>query len=104
MDRIDELNKILESVPSDKRTVIKNLINEIEYLENELEEIKKFPMIKVHPRNKDLIKPTPAAKIYKEFLQQYNNSIKNLYSMLNKNEEKQESPLRLYLEGLKKDD
>lgn len=100
--RKQELLDCFKNVNDDKKTIIINLIDEVVFLESQLLELKKMPMIKVHPKNTELVKPTPASKLYKEFLQQYNNTIKNLSSMLRKDEEKEESPLRRYLNQLNK--
>jgi hypothetical protein len=62
-----------------------------------LKELKKLPFIRVNPDNPAEQKPTAAAKQYKEFLQQYNNCIKILISVLNKNEVVEDSPLRQFL-------
>lgn len=101
-DRKQDLLNCFKNVNDEKKTIIINLIDEVVFLESQLLELKKMPMIKVHPKNAELVKPTPASKLYKEFLQQYNNTIKNLTSMLRKDEEKEESPLRLYLNQLNK--
>lgn len=102
MNRKNELLNCFKNIDDDKKTIIINLIDEVVFLESQLLELKKLPMVKVHPKNPTLIKPTPASKLYKEFLQQYNNVIKNLSSMLHKDEEKEESPLRKYLKELNK--
>jgi hypothetical protein len=102
MNRKQELLNCFKNVNDDKKTIIINLIDEVVFLESQLLELKKLPMVKVHPKNTELVKPTPASKLYKEFLQQYNNTIKNLSSMLRKDEEKEESPLRMYLNQLNK--
>lgn len=100
MTRKQELLDCFKNVNDDKKTIIANLIDEVVFLENQLSELKKMPMVKVHPQHKELVKPTPASKLYKEFLQQYNNTIKNLSSMLRKDEQKEDSPLRRYLRKL----
>lgn len=102
MKRKQDLLDCFQNVNDDKKTIIINLIDEVVFLESQLLELKKLPMVKVHPQHKELVKPTPASKLYKEFLQQYNNTIKNLSSMLRKDEQKEESPLRLYLKELNK--
>ena len=100
--RKDDLLNCFKNVNDDKKTIIINLIDEVVFLETQLFELKKLPMVKVHPKNNELVKPTPASKLYKEFLQQYANAIKTLSMMLRKDEEKEESPLRRYLNQLNK--
>ena len=57
---------------------VRQLIDEIVFIERQLIEIKKLPFINVNPKNPMQQKATPAAKLYKELLQQYNNSLKLL--------------------------
>jgi hypothetical protein len=102
MTRKQELLDCFKNVNDEKKTIVINLIDEVVFLESQLLELKKLPMVKVHPKNAELVKPTPASKLYKEFLQQYANVIKTLSMMLRKDEEKEESPLRLYLNQLNK--
>lgn len=102
MTRKQELLDCFKNVNDDKKTIVINLIDEVVFLESQLLELKKMSMIKVHPKNPELVKPTPASKLYKEFLQQYANAIKTLSMMLKNTDEKEKSPLRLYLDQLNK--
>jgi hypothetical protein len=70
------------------------LIDKMLFIENQLENLEKLPMIKVHPDNPEIQKATPAAKLYKEFLQQYTNIVKVISHSVDDNSEKDESPLR----------
>lgn len=90
--REEELKKI---VGEDE--VIQPLIDEIIFLEEKLEELKKYTFLKVHPEKPELQKATPAAKQYKEFLQQYLNCIKVLEKIVGNDEEDGESPLRKWV-------
>lgn len=100
MGRKDDLINSFKDVSDEKKILSLNLIDEFLWLENQLLELRKFPMIKVHPKNKALVKPTPASKLYKEFLQQYNNVFKNLLSLLKGTENEDDSPLMMYLKEL----
>lgn len=93
-NRKEELEKI---VGNDE--VIQPLIDEIVFLEGKLEELKKYTFLKVHPEKPELQKATPAAKQYKEFLQQYLNCIKVLAKISGNDEEDEESPLRKWVRG-----
>ena len=97
MTRKEELQKVFENIDEDKRTLVTKVIDEVVFLEEQLISLKKYPFIKIHPTDPTLQKVTVAGKQYKELLQQYNNSIKLLCSVLNKNEGGEESPLREYL-------
>lgn len=71
------------------------------FLEDQLEELRKVPHIKYHPKNPSIQKRTEAGKLYKEYLQQYNNLVKSLSSILIKNDiDIEESPLRAYFNKL----
>ena len=100
MDRKEELLNCFKDVSEEKRLIVNNLIDEFLFLEAQLAELRKKPMIKTHPKDKQRVKPTHVAKLYKEFLQQYDNTAKILLSLFKKNEEKEKSPLRIYLENL----
>lgn len=97
-----DLKKIFDNIDPDIKTLIEPLVDEVLFLETKLDELKKFPFLVVNPKNSSQQKHTPAGKQYKEFLQQYSNCIKVLSSVLSKNGEEEESPLRQYLESLKK--
>lgn len=104
MDRYEELIKI---VPDDSIDLVKNTIEEIVFIETQLVELRKLPFIKVHPDYPELQKSTPAAKMYKELLQQYNNCVKLVEAVIYRDkkldqEEAEESPLRKWFNDHKK--
>lgn len=94
MERKAELLKLLKG--SDVETLTP-LVDDIVFLENQLDELKKLPFIKVHPTNPEMQKSTPASKQYKEFLQQYTNCIKVLASALGMDSENENSPLKEFM-------
>ncbi len=100
MSRKDELLGCFTKIDEDKKTIVMNLIDDVIHLEDQLKELRKLPFIKVNVANPQLQKSTPAGKLYKEMLQQYNNCIKLLCSVLSKNEGEDISPLREYLRRL----
>ena len=73
------------------------LINEMVYLEEQLDELRELPKIKVHPEDKTKQKTTPAAKLYKEFLQQYTNIVRILMKVTGVDEAEEDSPLRKWI-------
>ena len=91
LERKEELLKIVDD---SNRTTILPLIDKMIYLENQLESLEKLPMIKVNPENPMQQKATPAAKLYKEFLQQYTNVVKVISRITANENEQEESPLR----------
>ena len=102
MNRKDELLKIFEDT-EEAGDIVRPLIEDVVWLEGQLEVLRKLPMIQVNPNNLAQQRATPAQKMYKEYLQQYNNCIKTLTSVLRKDGAEEESPLRAYIKGLAND-
>ena len=100
MTRRQELLKIFESV-EDTKGLIMPMIDDVVFLEDQLEDLRKLPFIRVNPTDPSQQKTTPAAKQYKELLQQYNNCIKILAGILRKDAVEEESPLRAFLQARK---
>ena len=98
MSRKEELINIFKGIEGINE-IVTPLIDDVVFLEERLEELRRLPFIRVNPKNDADQKATPAAKQYKEFLQQYNNCIKILASVLAKNGAEEESPLRVFLRG-----
>ena len=85
MNRLDELKGLFETVEEDKQKLAQQLIEEAEFIEVRLQELRKLPFIKVHPDDPERQKRTEASKLYKEHIQSYCNVIKILNSILQKN-------------------
>ena len=93
MNRRDELTELIKENPASSP-----LIDEVLYLENQLDTLRKLPKIRVNPNNPEQQKITPAAKLYKEYLQQYLNALKLLLHMTDDdNNNSEESPLRKWV-------
>ena len=92
MDRKKELLRLA----GDDVTLIE-LVSKMLFLEKRLEELEKLPFIKVNPNNPEQQKTTPAAKQYKELLQQYTNCIKILSRADNVDDAEEESLLRKWV-------
>ena len=101
LQRKQDLEKICKSLDETAQKSTCELIDHIVFLEKQLAELKQLPFIEVNPKNPMQQRPTPAAKQYKELLQQYNNCIKILLSAANKTEGEETSPLREYLKKIK---
>ncbi len=87
-----ELIKLLEifkDVEEPKKKLVEGLIQEAAFLYAENVHLKgmieKTGMVKVHPKNEGLQKPTEAAKQYLKNLNSYSVVIKTLNSVLGKN-------------------
>lgn len=90
----------LESlIGEDSLELVSDVLEEVLFLEGKLVELKRLPFIRVNPNNLEQQRATPAAKQYKEFLQQYINCIKLIESIIYREkrlegEDVEESPLR----------
>lgn len=85
-------NEILNLIDHDP--VLSPLVEDMIDLEEQLEQLRKLPKIKVHPKDPSRQRTTPAAKLYKECLQQYTNIIRILMRATGTDMEDEESPLR----------
>ena len=92
MSRREELLSLVEDTPA-----LVKLVDEMLYLEERIGELKKLPFIKVHPKDPSRQKATPAAKQYKELLQQYTNIIKTITRASGIDDTEEESPLRAWV-------
>lgn len=97
MDRKERLMSHLCSTDEDK-IIIEPVVDEMVFLENQLDSLRKLPFIKVHPQYPDLQKSTPAQKQYKELLQQYMNIVRIL-SKKDDNSDEGVSPLREWVKN-----
>ena len=88
---------IFANVDEKEYKVVRELIDEVIFLEDQMQELKKLPFISVNPVNQCKQKTTAAAKLYKECSQSYMNAIRILLSLLRKedNTEKNELLARL---------
>ena len=94
MERKEELLKVIEHDPT-----LSPLIDEVVFLEGQLETLKKLPFLRVNPKNPEQQKSTPAQKQYKELLQQYINIIRTLIRATGTDEADEESPLRKWVKS-----
>lgn len=100
MGRREDLEKIVYREGTDNEIKASNLIDEIIFLEEQMQKLRKLPFIKVNPDNELQQKLTPASKQYKEILQQYNNSLRLLLRITGDlGESEEESPLRKWIKS-----
>ena len=98
--RKQELLQVFDQM-DDQKGIIAPLIDDVVFLEDQLQDLRRLPFIRVNPSDPSQQKATPAAKQYKELLQQYNNCIKILTGILRKDAAEEESPLRAFLNARK---
>lgn len=99
MSRREELEKV---IPPESLDLVDEVLDEVVFLENKLAELRELPFIQVNPKNPMQQRNTPAAKMYKELLQQYINCIKMIEYVIYKDKkldegEKEDSPLRKWV-------
>ncbi len=100
--------EMLGLIPEDEKKILEKVMDQVLFLEKRLDELKELPFLQVDPKNPMRQRSTPAAKMYKEFLQQYTNCIKVIEAAVyrekrNENEDGEESPLRRWFNEHMKD-
>ena len=90
--RKSELNKFL-SDSGLSSVQLSGLIEEMVFLEDNLEKLRGMPFLRVHPSDPSRQRATPASKQYRELLSQYTAIVKTLARVSN-DDGKEDSPLR----------
>ncbi len=101
MTRREKLDEIFKDIDENVKELINPLLDDIVFLEEQMEKLKKIPFIQVHPNNLNKQKVTKAAKLYKEHSQSYMNAIRILGSLLNKQDTSAQNELLKRLQGFK---
>ena len=103
MGRKEELLQIVSKDGMNNDVKAKQLVDAIIFIEEQLVYLKTLPFININPKNPMQQKTTPAAKQYKELLQQYNNSLRLLLRLSGEmgGESEEESPLRKWVKSRK---
>jgi hypothetical protein len=78
--------------------IVKNLITEMVFMESELENLRKMPMILCN--KKGITAQSAASKQYIALTARYSDIVGKLTSALRKNENEEDSPLRAYMKSL----
>ena len=94
-DRMTRKEELLETVHGNALLI--PLVNDMVYLEEQLEYLQTLPKIRIHPADPSKQKATPAAKLYKELLQQYTNIVKVMLRATGSEDIEEESPLRKWM-------
>lgn len=98
MTRREQLDEIFKNVDTEQKQLIDKLLDEVVFLERQMNDLKGLPFVSVHPTNPALQKTTPAAKLYKECSQSYMNAIRILIGVLHKVESSAQDELLKMLE------
>lgn len=91
--RYDEILKSVQSTP-----MLIQVAADMVELEDQLDMLRDLPKIRVHPDDPARQKATPAAKMYKEYLQQYINLVKVMLRASGIGEDAADSPLRKWFD------
>lgn len=94
MSRRDDLLNYLKGKADEN--LVENLVDEVVFIEEQLNNIKKLPFIKVHPEHPEIQKATPASKMYVSLMAQYNANIRTLARLSGAVDVEEDSPLRLW--------
>lgn len=86
--------KLLSIIGKGHNELLIRLVDETLFLENQLKELKQYPFIAVNPKNPMKQRATPAARQYKEMLQQYTSCIRVIAKITGQDDTDEESPLR----------
>lgn len=100
MDRKSEIKNLITV----NNELVDQLIDELIFMESQLDYYRKLPHIKVDSTNPQRQKATVASKLYKETLQQYVNTVKTLAQCTGQDIDDDESPLRKWARSKMKGD
>lgn len=98
MNREERRAELENIIRPEHRATAAQIIEEILFIEERLEFLRRLPFLKIDPKNPTKQKATPASRQYKELLQQYTNSLKTLAKISGETgEAEKESPLREWI-------
>ena len=99
---LEKLQSIFQKVDPDKQKLVEKLIHEAAFLANQNDHLRSLieltGMIKTHPTQPNLQKPTEAGKQYLRNLQAYSVVIKILSAVLTKNAIEEKDAFDSFLE------
>ena len=81
----DVLRKYFDDIDEDKRQLAFDTIDEYIFFKNEIDKLKRLPLIRVDKKNPERQQLTPAAKLVKEYSQAVDNKRKTLLMILYRN-------------------
>lgn len=84
--KAEELRKYFDGIEDDKKQFAFDTIDEYLFFIDRIQELKKLPYIRVHPKYPAKQELTPAAKLIKEYSQAVDNKRKTLLMILYRNE------------------
>ena len=101
MTELEKLQVIFQKVDPDKQKLVEKLLCDAAFLSEQNDELRKMievtGMVKFHPTNPNLQKPTEAAKQYLRNIQTYSVVIKTLNMIFSKNSIEEEDDFEQFL-------
>lgn len=95
---MDEKNELMNYLcGSEDNALVSAAVDEFLFLGEKLKELKKLPFYETKQGQPHKQRALPAAKLYKEMLQQYTNVLKVLQSYDRSSDNAEESPLRQWV-------
>ena len=101
MTELEKLQEIFQKVDPDKQKLVEKLLHDAAFLSEQNDQLRASievtGMVKFHPTNPNLQKPTEAAKQYLRNLQTYSVVIKTLNNIFTKNSIEEEDAFEQFL-------
>ena len=95
-----DLLAALNEIDENRAIILRPVVDEIIFLEGQLDALKKLPFIKTHPARPELQKQTEAARQYVKLNASYLQAVKVLCSSMNKGAlEDDDSPINRFLQS-----
>lgn len=86
MERIEQLQEITSKLSLEQQAIVQPLLGEITFMEKRLDELRRLPHLRIHPKDPSRQQVTPAGKQYKETMQAYLNAVKVIMTALYKSD------------------
>ena len=99
LKKLERHAELMKLVNPTNAAILTPIIEELLFIEGQLDALRKLPMIRVNPDNPEQQKATPAAKMYKEFIQQYTNITKVIARISGSEAQTEDSPLRAWVKS-----
>ena len=96
---LKEIKELFKDIDESKMKLLEPIMEETVFIKEQLDMLKKLPLIRIHPEHPDIQKRTEAGKMLKEYEQTFNNNMKILLSTLNSSDISDENPILMWLKG-----
>lgn len=93
----DNLRECLDGCEGGQKQLAYSLIDELSFVQGQLEALKKLPFIIVNRKNPQIQRQTEAGKMYKALVEKYTNLVKALATIYARNGGNEENPFITWL-------